>query len=255
MKNNIVFFKKIICMAFVLAGLFGTRDARADTVAFLVDYELWADVLGKHVNAQGRFDYDGLMKDRSNFDRFVSQLENADLSQLNDTEKKAFWINAYNALTVKVILDHYPVNSIREIDFGLVENVSRQAAGGKKSLGDIEHKILQPLGDPRIHFAINSASVGCPKLPNKPFYPQTLDEQLEEAARRFINDPEKVRIDRKNNVLYHSAIFSWHKKDFLGNSPDLGAYIQQYMNDADKAYIQAHQPELKKLDYDWNLNR
>lgn len=255
MKYNIIYLKKLICMVFFLPGLLGLRVAQADTAAFLVDYALWADVLAKHVNAQGRFDYEGLMKDRTSFDRFISQVENADLSQLNMDEKKAFWINAYNALTIKVILEHYPVRSIREINFGLVWNVDRKAAGGKKSLGDIEHKILRPLGDPRIHFAINCASVGCPKLPNKPFYPETLDEQLDLEARRFINDPEKVHIDRKNNVLFHSAIFSWFKKDFLKNSPDLGAYIQLYINDADKAYIQANQPGLKKLDYDWSLNR
>ncbi|MGE0267475.1 MAG: DUF547 domain-containing protein [Candidatus Omnitrophota bacterium] len=255
MKNSLR-LSAFLGVVLVFGGpLFFFDAARADTVAFLVDYSLWADVLAKHVNAQGRFDYEGLMKDPARFNQFISQIENANLSQLGPDEKKAFWINAYNALTVKVIVDNYPVKSILRINFGLVWKIGRAAAGGKKSLGDIEHKVLRPLGDPRIHFAINCASIGCPKLSDKPYYPRTLDEQLDQAARQFINDPEKVIIDRQKNILFHSAIFKWFEKDFLKAAPDLSGYIRHYLNDTDKAYLDSSRPELRELDYDWGLNR
>lgn len=231
------------------------RPARADTVAFLVDYGLWADVLSRHVNDQGRFDYEGLMTDLSKFNAFIGQVENADLSQLNETEQKAFWINAYNALAVKTILDHYPVKSIREINFGFVWDVPRKVAGGKKSLKAIEDKILRSFGDPRAHFAISQAAVGSPKLPDTPFYPQNLDGQLDREARRFMNDPEKILIDHKTNTLYHSSLFNRYEEDFLKAAPDVSGYIQRYINETDQAYIRTHKPALKELEFDWGLNR
>jgi len=166
----------------------------------LIDYTIWANVLKNYVNDDGGVDYEGLKANRVELDRFIAIIEETDVASLTPAEEKAFWINAYNAVTLKVVLDKYPVKSIRKINFGLVWEVGRKVAQGKYSLGHIEHKILRPMGDPRIHFAINCASIGCPKLPNKPFYPQTLDKQLDDETKRFLNDPEKVRLDRENNI-------------------------------------------------------
>jgi len=220
-----------------------------------IDYSLWADVLKKYVNDEGRVDYEGLKNDRPELDQFIARVENVDVSALSPVEAKAFWINAYNAITLKVVVDKYPVKSIRRINFGLVWEVGRKVAQDKKSLGDIEHKILRPLGDPRIHFAINCASISCPNLPKEPFDPDRLDEHLDYEARRFINDPQKVRLDRDKNILYHSAIFSWFEEDFLVVEPDILSYIKRYVNEDDKQYLQNNEVSLKKEKYDWGLNK
>jgi len=221
-----------------------------------LDYALWEQVLKKFVNDQGRVDYEGLKKDPDQFHQFIDQIEKMDIQQLSHVEQKAFWINAYNAITMKVILDHYPVTSIRLLNFGLVWHADRKVAAGKKSLGDIEHKILRPMGDPRIHFAINCASIGCPRLPNRPFYPETLEEQLDQEAKRFMNDPQKVFLDRKRNIIHHSAIFDWFQEDFLAVSPDLVSYIKKYIHEEDKRYLDEHPDvQLQVLKYNWKLNR
>ena len=131
-----------------------------------------------------------------------------------------------------------------------------KAAGRELSLGDIEHEILRkwdPI-DPRIHFAINCASGGCPKLPKTHFPPADLDRRLDFEARRFMNDPAKVRLDRAQNILYHSEILKWFDEDFLAVAPDLKSYILKYINDDDRRYIQSHDVKLKTVNYDWSLN-
>jgi len=220
-----------------------------------IDYSLWANVLKNYVNEEGLVDYEGLLNDRSRFDQFMALVESADITVLNPTELKAYWINAYNAITMKVILDKYPVKKIILVNFGLVWKKGRKAAQGKYSLEHIEHKILRPLGDPRIHFAINCASIGCPKLPQKPFYPLTLDEQLDHETVRFINDEEKVRIDRDQNIVFHSAIFDWFAEDFLRVAPDILSYIERYIHEADRQYIDENEVRVKAIKYDWNLNK
>ena len=227
-----------------------------------VDYRLWARVLETYVDDNGRVDYAGLKAHRQLLDDFIEQqLEPVEISALADTEQKAFWINAYNALTLRLIVDHYPLRfgGIRTINWGRPWSIKMRVANQSLTLGQIEHEILRKWDppDPRIHFAINCASGGCPKLPKTPFLPETLEEQLQRETLRFINDPEKVRLDRSKNILYHSAIFSWFDEDFLAESPDLLQYIQKYLNEEDQAYIQARPADirLKKLKYDWSLNQ
>lgn len=219
------------------------------------EYQLWADVLHDHVDDQGRVDYKKLQQNRAGLDAFLVQVGSANIDEMPANEQKAFWINAYNALTLQTIIDHYPVKSIRLINFGLVWKVPKNAARGKYSLGDIEHKILRPLGDPRVHFALNCASIGCPKLPDTPFDPRRLDGQLDHETRRFMNDPQKVRLDRRENILYHSELFDWYEDDFLVAAEDRLSYIKRYLNQEDRAYLETHEVALKKIKYDWGLNK
>lgn len=230
-------------------------NGTTESINSQIDYSLWANVLKRYVNDQGRVDYEGLKNNQEELDQFITQVEAVDVSTLSPVEAKNFWINAYNAITLKVVVDKYPVKSIRRINFGLVWEVGRKVAQDKKSLGDIEHKILRPLGDPRIHFAINCASISCPNLPKEPFYPDRLDAQLDYEARRFINDPKKVWLDRDKNILYHSAIFDWFEEDFLVVEPDVLSYIKRYVNEDDKQYLQNNKVSLKKEKYDWGLNK
>ena len=133
--------------------------------------------------------------------------------------------------------------------------MSKHVAQGKHSLSDIEHKILRPLGDPRVHFALNCASIGCPKLPKKPFDPQQLDQQLDFETRRFMNDPGKIRLDRTENVLYHSELLNWYEDDFLIVTEDKLSYSKEYLNEDDRAYLNANEVVLRKIKYDWKLNK
>jgi len=174
-------------------------------------------------------------------------------------EKKAFWINAYNALTLRLIVDKYPLilGGIRTINWGQPWDIKLKAANLDISLGEIEHNILRKWdpADPRIHFVLNCASLGCPKLPTKPFDPQHLDQQLHYETRRFINDHEKIRLDKRANILYYSELFIWYREDFLVVSNNILEYIQKYLNDADKAFLGSQDVELKKIKYDWGLNK
>lgn len=217
-----------------------------------VDYAPWANVLKNYVDSNGRVDYSGLKKDRVELQQFVDQLARTDISRFTADEAKAFWINAYNALTLKAVTDKYPVKSIRRI--WRVWDTSKDVAFGQYTLNDIEHEIVRPMGDPRVHFALNCASIGCPRLPNKPFYPETLNEQLNQEAARFINDPEKVRLDLQNNAVYVSSIFKWFKGDFLKASPDIWDFIKQYLHPKTKAMIVGRELEVRSLGYDWDLN-
>jgi len=217
-----------------------------------VDYTLWAGVLNKYVDEQGRVDYAGLMTNRRELDAFIGSLNRVDVSTLGEVDRMAFWINAYNALTVQLILDNYPVKSIRSI--WRAWSIPHKIAQGQYTLSDIEHKILRPLGDPRIHFAINCASIGCPQLLGKPFLPRQLNEQLTREAARFINDPEKVRLDKERNVLYLSAIFKWFAEDFEKSAGSVVNFVKKYVKPEDRAFLENNKISIKTLKYDWGLN-
>ena len=157
----------------------------------------------------------------------------------------AYFINAYNAVTVKLILDHYPLKSIRKLitpwRFKRFE-----LEGEKISLNHIEHQILRKMNEPRIHFAINCASASCPKLFNTAFYAHTMEEQLEEATTLFINDPLRNQLSKKEMAI--SRIFQWFASDF-GTKKERHAFIRKY----------ATQPidknaKVRFLNYDWQLN-
>lgn len=178
----------------------------------------------------------------------------------------AHWINLYNAFTIQAVLRRYPIDSIRPRllglpnPLGLLRFFSRpehQLAGRPISLATIEHRILRPLGDPRIHFAIVCASIGCPLLRPQAYRPERLEAQLEEDARRFIGNPAKVRYDAAANVLWCSPIFRWFRADFLAVAPSLAAYILPKLPAAgpgSSPQLHSPQPRLRFLPYDWRLN-
>ena len=239
----------------ILASFISTAVYAQNTWNSAQSYELFNNALQKYVNDQGLVNYQGVKSDSKDFVRFIYDLEDADISKLEGDDLKTFWINAYNAITLKVVSGAYPVKGIRRINFGFVWEKSRKVAKIKKSLGDIEHKILRPLGDPRIHFAINCASIGCPKLPNEVFVAEKLEEQLERETKRFINDSTKVRLDKAEKILYHSAIFKWFEEDFVKTHGSIQNYIASYINEEDKKYLQNYEVKLKSLKYDWGLNK
>ena len=161
-------------------------------------------------------------------------------------EKLAYWINTYNAYTIKLIIDNYPIKSIKDIKDPWDKQFFK-IADDWYSLNQVEHKILRKFGDPRIHFAINCASFSCPPLLNKAYTGATLNETLEKQAHDFINDPVRNTITK--DVVSVSKIFSWFKKDFKINGGDVKDYINRYS----KVKI-TDQSKKGYKDYNWTLN-
>ncbi len=224
-------------------------------VAAQVDNSIYTSLLLQHVRGN-RVDYDGFKKQEAVLDDYLAILSSADAKSLSRNDRFAFYINAYNAFTIKLILTKYPgINSIKEIGSFFSNPWSKKfiSLGGRTvSLDHIEHDLLRPLfKDPRIHFAINCASKGCPPLLNQPYEGETLEVQLNTMTRDFINDPKRTFL--KGDTLFVSKIFKWFEEDFNG-APLL--FIRKYADDEFRKKLDAAGPvKFRYLDYDWTLNR
>ena len=208
-------------------------------------HSLWTTALKEYVDEKGKVNYLHWKEDTKLLDDYISSLEENPQLLLDKNDSLAYFINAYNAVTIKLILDHYPLKSIRKLitpwRFKRFE-----LEGEKISLNHIEHQILRKMNEPRIHFAINCASASCPKLFNTAFYAHTMEEQLEEATTLFINDPLRNQLSKKEMAI--SRIFQWFASDF-GTKKERHAFIRKY----------ATQPidknaKVRFLNYDWQLN-
>lgn len=171
----------------------------------------------------------------------------------------AYWINLYNALTVKVVLDHYPVESIRKIDIspgffssGPWDAELAEIEGRAVTLNEIEHGILRPLWrDPRIHYAVNCASIGCPNLRAEAYLPERIEEQLEEQARAYVRDPRGLSFGREGPIV--SRIYDWFIEDFGDSEAGVIQHLLAYADEAQAARLKEW-GELGGTAYDWRLN-
>lgn len=208
------------------------------------DHTLWQFLLQQHVDDKGQVDYQGFVKDRQILEGYLKLIKEDQPTQTwSKNEKLAYYINAYNAYTVLLILDNYPTESIKKIKKPWDQELI-PLHDDMISLGDLEHNILRKMEEPRIHFAINCASASCPKLSNKAYEAKGLDKQLESATKDFINS-ERNQISREQLKL--SKIFKWYKNDFLDG--DVRTYIKNY-TEVDIA----SNADIDYLDYDWGLN-
>lgn len=239
-------------------------SAHDETSQTRVDHEAWSAFLARYVSADRlgvhRVDYGAVTReDRAALAAYLGRLGATPVSTLRRDEQRAFWINLYNGLTVRVILDHYPVASILDIDIS--PGLFAQGPWGKKlisvegqpvSLDDIEHRILRPLWrDPRIHYAVNCASRGCPNLRKTAFSADRTEATLERSARDFVNHPRGARVAK--GELTVSSLYRWFEYDFGGDDAGVLAHLRRYAA-----------PELRRaLDtvdsidddqYDWSLN-
>ncbi len=228
-----------------------------------IDHSYWGQFLQRYLTADADSGINLLRyaavtaADRNRLDQYLTYLQRVAISEFSRPVQKAYWINLYNALTVQIILQHYPLASIREIKSGWFSAGPWDlkitiVAGEELSLNDIEHRTLRPIWqDNRIHYVVNCASLGCPDLQPEPFTAVNIESLLDAAARRYVNHPRGVRFEKQDMVL--SAIYDWYQVDF-GNSVDgVVAHLQRYAA-----------PELKKrlnnfsgdvdYGYDWNLN-
>jgi hypothetical protein len=243
------------------------NDPSSQTV---VDQQGWADFLRRYLAEEP----DGINRvryaevtaaDKAALARYVETMSRVPVLRLNQHEQFAYWINLYNALTVKVIAEHYPVASIREISLGgsLIPSFITGGSGpwGAKlvqiegediGLDDIEHRILRPLmRDNRIHYAVNCAAIGCPTLLPVPFTATRLPDMLDRGARLFVNHPRGVR--RDGDGLTVSSIYRWYQDDFGGNWPGVLAHLRQYAGPETQRLLAAFNTVANDT-YDWRLS-
>jgi hypothetical protein len=241
------------------------RWAKNDpTSAATVDHALWAAFLDRYVrrapDGTTRLAYGEVTEaDRAALDRYIAALSATPISFYAPDEQMAFWIDLYNAATVRLVLEHYPVASIRDIDIppaplggGPWEARILTVEGQDLSLDDIEHRILRPLWkDPRVHYALNRAAIGCPDLQPAPFTGKMLDHQLDQAAMEFVNQPKGVRLD--DGRLIVSSLYVWYRADFEGTDKSVLAHLMAYAAPPLAMKLQAHQT-IDGDQYDWRLN-
>lgn len=212
----------------------------------------FADLLKNHVK-DGVVDYSAFV-DNEGFNNYIKDIENKEITEdLSLEEKLAFYINAYNALAIKGIIDGYSPSSFTSKIRYFYLNKYR-IAGKKINLYNFEHKVIRPLGEPRIHFALVCASHSCPKLRSEVYTAEKLDKQLNENAIDFINDQEKNIFDVDKKKAKVSKIFDWFTKDFT-KEMSLQSYIAQYIQDEKvKALLLTDSFKVKHKKYDWSLN-
>lgn len=225
----------------------------------------WNDALSRYVSAPdamgvARFDYNALHEskaDRKVLTNYIKFLEGQTPSTMTDAQAVSYWANLYNALTVEVIIDNYPVKSIREIKSGLFsmgpwKKTVTKVEGKKLSLDNIEHDIMRvQYPSPHIHYMVNCASVGCPNLKDSLWNAETMDAERETAARDFINSSRGVSVGPKGLTV--SSIYKWFKEDFGANEAERLAHFRAFA-DADLAAAIDGGAKIVGDDYDWSLN-
>ena len=206
-----------------------------------------------------RVDYKGFKNKQGDLKAYIKSLEAVKVTSLAKAEQFAFWANLYNAVTIDVVLDAYPVKTIKDIDIS--PGIFSNGPWGKKlvtiegtqlSLDDIEHKILRTIfKDPRVHYAVNCASIGCPNLQNKAFTGTQLNAQLDQAARDYVNSNRGVVV--QNGRVSASKIYAWFKKDFGPNQSALLAHFKKYADSSLKTQLNQINT-INRYFYDWTLN-
>jgi hypothetical protein len=216
-----------------------------------------------HVDARGMVDYDAFAR-APEFRRYLDALARVDLAPLPQNERLALWINAYNAYTIELINKHEERRSIRNINrtLGFIRGKGpwsepmATVAGHTYTLDQIEHEIIRVRFDePRIHFALVCAAIGCPPLRREAYTGSRLDAQLEEQARVFlVQSPDKNRIDVQARRAHLSPIFRWFSEDFGRSDAEVGQYLARYFTGVERALLRSGRFQIEYTDYDWSLN-
>lgn len=237
------------------------HDAQATRV---LDHTLWTRFLESYVvsgdDGIHRLRYGAVSSDDMGYLRvYLDQLQRVKVGELRREEQRAFWINLYNAFTVKLVLERYPKNSILEIQIS--PGLFAKGPWGAKnlkiedetlSLDDVEHRILRPIwNDPRIHYALNCASLGCPNLAREAYTAANTEALLDTGARAFVNHPRGARVE--NGKLWVSSLYEWFKDDFGGDDAGVIAHLKRYAEPP----LAAQLTDIRRISddsYDWKLN-
>lgn len=248
------YFTQVVPALFLLVTVTAFRPL---TKPLDVDHSLWSRLLKAHVDDRGLVNYKGFKKDEKELKKYLDLLsKNPPSNKWSQNEQKAYWINAYNAYTVQLILDNYPVGSIKDIGSKIkipfvntpwdIEFI--EIGGQKYDLNNIEHDILRKkFNDPRIHFVLVCAAVSCPRLRNEAYAADKLDQQMDDQGRDFLNNP--ARNDIRKGKASLSELFNWYRMDWNDNGKSVEYWVNRYANNKiDKSTRIAY------MEYNWNLN-
>jgi len=266
---------KMVCLATVIVAIFLARcdapkskllDAPivaelkqgGDQGARTFDHSRFDALLREHVDEAWYVDYGGLAEDSEELDVYLKALETVALQELSRDEQLALLINAYNAFTLRLILDHRPdIESIKDIDDPWGKQ--RFTLGGHRvSLDEIEHGLIRPLfKDPRIHFAVNCAAVGCPPLARTAYTGQNIEAQLDQAARRALGSPRWARLE--NGTLQVTKVMDWYGEDFVSpewkpRADSIAEWVARHGPDEVRRAVDGGAVKVRFMDYDWRLN-
>jgi len=228
-----------------------------------VDHSSYHTLLQKYVDEDGLVNYEDWkanQADRAALVNYLEQLGQADSNKPASKEAKlAYWINAYNAVTLEGILQVYPTTSIRNhtaklVGYNIWKNLYLISGDQQINLDSIEHKVLRPMGEPRIHFAIVCASIGCPRLLNEAYVADRLENQLKVNTTDFFSRSQNLQVDLSQSELSLSSIMSWFGDDFGSDQAQQVKSVAPYFPEAAKQLIATGKFRVKYLDYDWNLN-
>lgn len=255
----------LLCCGWAVAGI-------AKGQSSVIDQSALTMLLSRHVNAKGWVDYAGLRRDHATLELYLNTLRNANVNAMpSNADRLAFWINAYNAFTLNDVLEYVDgkTDSVKKVD-GFFDKHRHLVAGQSLTLDEIERQ-ARSFHDPRVHFAINCASAGCPRLQPFAFTGDNLNRQLDLSTAAFLADSNRgLRIDRGNNIVYLSPIFEWYAGDFTGETSTAGQllslasaaisgsnvlkFTEEHSAPEVSAYIRQEHPTVKYMKYDWTQN-
>ena len=228
------------------------------------EFSEWDAVLKKHVKTVkidgvvlNAFSYKNLQQD-PNYQKSVDRLKTFNLDDLKTREEKlSFWINAYNILAAKVVVDNYPVESIKDVGSvfkSVWKRPAGEVAGEVRTLDEVEHEILRKMGEPKIHVAIVCASVSCPDIRPEAYTAESLNDQLDDQTRKFLENSTKgLQVDEKKKRVYLSSIFKWFEEDFESQGGVI-SFVSRYVPADKQKSLAKFGGNVKYLDYNWDLN-
>jgi hypothetical protein len=252
-------FSLLSCLGPVLASGVAAQEK--------FSHERWNKLLKANVTREGWVNYQNLRtKEASELKAYLQDLEKADLARLGAAnEQKAFWINAYNAICIQLLIDEgLPDVVPRAVLFGTnLFKIDRYKVAGKvRTLDEIEHEILRvEHRDPRLHGALVCGAMSCPGLRPEAYAGEKIDQQLDEEVRSWVqadtkkNGERKNYLDRKKNVYYVSKIFDWFQEDFDSSEAGVLAFLRRHCDESDRQHLDHNKVRLEYLDYDWSINK
>ena len=240
--------KYLILTFAIILNISAFIDAQSDNF----DHSIFDKLLKENVNDDGLVNYQAF-KENKLFDDYINKISTADLSKIGKSEKLALLINAYNALTIKNVLNNLPIESPMDVE-GFFKGKKFTVGGIELTLDELEYKHILPMDKVLPHFGLVCAAVSCPKLIREAYNGKTVFTLLEENAKAFLNDNNKNRLDRESKTLYLSEIFKWFRKSFEEKYGSLLETTKNFINSDDKNFLDKNEVEIKFIAYDWQLN-
>jgi len=216
------------------------------------DHSKFDALLKANVDENGMVNYSAFRNNKY-FDDYIKSIAEADVSNLSREDKLAFYLNAYNAIVIKNVLDYSPITSPMDVD-GFFKKITHQIAGNDITLDKLEYDYAMKIEPVLVHFGLVCAAQSCPKILQKAYDGETVFQQLEENGKTFLNDQSKNHLDKENKILYLSEIFKWFNNYFEERYGSLQKTAAYFMNENDKKFLEENEVEVKFNKYNWQLN-